>query len=206
MTHSFKTGAALVLCLLPTLASSQQAIAESVVPKYPAWRYGLHFGAGFTSQKLIEAGSAQYYSSSYYAQGQSLSNARFAPYSEYAFGGFLTRQLNDRWSLRSEMTYFKRTYGSTALGVGLFPRYRVLPWLQLEAGVEARQTLSGRDGNDSRLWLGAVVGRNGTELSFRYAPGYTQGVGPLKGAFMGTTQVTLSVPLNGIGNAFKRKR
>jgi hypothetical protein len=204
MKLSFKTGVATFVCLLLCLISVQSQIPSDLVRSHPKWTFGIYAGAGFTSQ--ANRPTATIYSLGGSRQGSSFSNGQFEPFNELSLGGYATRRLNDRWSLRSELLVHSKSYGSTALSVGLFPRYRILPWLQLEAGVEARQTLNGTDANESRFWLGAAFGKKDLAFNIRFAPGFTPGANGKKGTLMSTVQIGVSLPLSNISRSSRRKK
>ncbi|MBL7808022.1 MAG: hypothetical protein JNN28_09420 [Saprospiraceae bacterium] len=203
MNLSFKAGVVAVMCLLCFRIASYGQTSD-LLKNHPKWTYGIYAGAGFTSQSK----NPTIYSNRFYSYGyeSSFANTQFFPYNEVSLGGYATRRLNNRWSLRSELLIHRKNYGSTALSVGLFPRYRVLPWLQLEAGVEARQTLSGADANESKFWLGAAFGRKDLEFNIRFAPGFIPGKNGEKASFMSTTQVGVSLPLNNLGRSSRKKK
>lgn len=201
MNLSFKAEVVAVMCILCFRIASYGQTSD-LLKNHPRWTYGIYAGAGLTSLTI----NPNKYSGSInvYGQESSFANSLFDAYSEISLGGYATRRLNNRWSLRSELLFHRKNYGSTALSVGLFPRYRVLPWLQLEAGVEARQTLSGADANESKFWLGAAFGRKDLEFNIRFAPGFIPGKNG--NSFMRTTQVGVSLPLNNLGRSSRKKK
>lgn len=175
---------------------------ETSTPTVPKWEFGLQGGAGLTTTHLFNHFAGR---RDVFVVGgnniSSYSSSRPNSSTELFIGGFATRRLNERWALRGELSWRKAANGN-AISLGAFTRYRALPWLQLEAGLEARQAISGDAHNDSKIWLGAAFGKKNVEFNVRFAPGFMPKNAFQNGGFIGTAQVGVSVKLAAIGGLF----
>lgn len=133
-----------------------------IKPPISKWEFGLRGGVGtFQSQPKRER-----INFSGLGAGQTDQGA------QYYLGGFLTRNFNQRWSLRSELSLLTNPYQNGGISLGLFPRYKLTNWLSLEAGVEARQMFAGNTPKTSNAWLGAAFTLGKVEFNARFSPGY----------------------------------
>ena len=171
---------------LPLLQAQNTPNPAPVTPK---WEFGLRSGAGFHTSNLFLGIDP---------------NGRNSPM-EYYGGAYLTRNLSNRWSLRSELSAVLYPYNNLALTVGLFPRYRLTNWLSLEAGIESKQVIAGYDRNNAKIWLGTAFHWKKLELNFRFAPGYTPSSRFSRGAWHNTIQLGLSYKLSKTSKLLNKK-
>lgn len=131
-------------------------------------------------------------------------------------GFYATRYFRNRWSIRGELNFQQISgssenivyhlgafyaaganqiaYNSTSLVIA--PRYRVLPWLDLELALEARKAWNAPRNLDSpMIWAGAAVHVGNFEINLRYAPGYQPASIYGRGGRTNNFQLGLSTPL-----------
>lgn len=200
---SLKIWAATVLWLLLALPFVHgQNIAVS--PVKPKWEFGLRGGAGFSSIQLdkrqprprvitFSDGRIRY---------ENIHQAR----PELYIGGYATRYFGERWSLRSELSLISQTHEGMSLSAGMFPRYRLTNWLNLEAGFESRLALSSLGRSESRFSIGAAINHKDMEFNFRFAPGYQPATIYGKGGWTAGIQVGASFKLASIGKGMRGKK
>ncbi len=182
-----------LLCWLLALPLARTQNTTIVTPVAPKWEFGIRGGAGFNKTHI-----ARHYQ---YAYGEN------ATQREYYLGGYATRHFGSRWSLRSELSLLTTpsTPNNLELTVGLLSRYRLTHWLSLEAGLEAKQVISGFNRNNSNLWLGTVLNWKNVEFNLRYAPSYAPTTPFACGGWGGNFQVGASFRLAKVGKLLKGK-
>lgn len=189
-----------LLLALPFVHAQNTAIA----PVKPKWEFGLRGGVGFSSIQLdnrLPRTQIRSYSGGR-AQYEDVNKTR----SELYIGGYATRYFGTRWSLRSELSLISQTNGGMSLSAGIFPRYRLTNWLNLEAGFESRLALSYLGKSESRFSIGTAISHKDMEFNFRFAPVYRPTTIYGKGAWTGAIQVGASFKLAKIGKGFGSKR
>ena len=182
------------LLALP-LAYSQAPTASISSPK---WEFGLRGGVGFSMQHVFKEGRTTYV----YPDGQ-LENT-------YYLGAYATRNFNQRWSLRTELSGITavdtgpfRTKNNFSLSLGLYPRYRLNKWLSLETGVESNFRLGSEGKPSTNLWFGTVLHWKNVELNARFSPGYAPKNEFHSAYWQNTFQVGASVRLASVGKLFR---
>lgn len=164
-------------------------------PSIAKWSFGLRGGVGsFQTAKFRRNNQFVYYNGSPVTltdQGM-----------QYYLGGYATRHFNERWSLRSELSILSNPGINAGVSLGLFPRYKLVRWLSLEAGIEARQMFSGNSPQSSNAWLGVALTGKNVEFHARFSPGYTPGNKFLKGGWSSALQIGMSVNLGKKGRVY----
>ena len=187
---SSKVWAPTVLWLLLSLSSivAQNTLGTPVIPK---WEFGLRAGAGFDMTHVVKKGDVTYV----YPDGQT-TNANY-------LGAFATRNFNQRWSLRTELSAIAGP--KSALSVGVYPRYHLTKWLGLEAGIEARNLFDVGEKNQSKVWLGTALSWKGMEFNIRYSPSFVPKTAYLQQNWQHSFQVGLSLNLARVGKVLSSK-
>ena len=131
-------------------------------------------------------------------------------------GFYGTYYFKNRWSLRGEFNYQQIAVANqnviysngayyaiepnqlafNSMSFVLAPRYRVLPWLDLELALEARKQFNNQRNLDSPIvWAGAAVHLGNFELNLRYAPSYEPRSAYGTGGHANNFQLGISAPL-----------
>jgi len=121
---------------------------------------------------------------------------------QYFLGGYATRNFNERWSLRSELSILTNPGQNAGISLGLFPRYKLTNWVSLEAGVEASQMFSGDTAQSSNAWLGVALTAKNIEFHARFSPGYTPGTSFYRGGWSNALQLGMSFNLGKKGRVY----
>lgn len=189
------------LVALPFVKAQELKIPETVLP-LQKWEFGLRGGTGFN----LTQGRKQ-------TIGYTASDGSFqyvdvnAPdYREYYLGGYLTRNFNSRWSLRSELSMLSTRDAGSAVTVGLFPRYKLNKWLSLETGVEAQHRISGFGKNAYRAYVGAAAKVGDVEFNVRFSPNYQKPTAFSRGGWNNILQAGMSVNLSKLSNRINSKK
>ncbi len=175
-----------------------------VSPVKPKWEFGLRGGAGFSSLHLDNRSPRRQVI--HLSDGSIWYDRPNSTRSELYIGGYATRYFGERWSLRSELSVISQTYDGMSLSAGLFPRYRLAKWLNLEAGFESRLALSPQGRSESRFSIGAAINHKDLEFNFRFAPGYQPATIYGKGGWTAAVQVGASFKLASIGKGMRGKK
>ena len=190
---SSKIWASAALWLLLAL-SSAYGQSTDVLATIPKWEFGLRGGGGFNLSHFKKEGNVTYV----YPERQVVQ--------ENYLGGFAARNFNQRWSLRSELSWVTRPGSENAISIGVYPRYHLTKWFGLEAGIEARNLLAGDEKNGSKLWLGTAFSWKNMELNVRYSPRLMPKTAYLMQNWQNTFQVGASFNLAKIGKVFSGKK
>jgi hypothetical protein len=199
---SSKIWACTGLCWLLALPLASTQNIDISKPATPKWEFGLRGGAGFNASHIERrfmytlqgSGSPQFFSE----------RPRYNR--EYYLGGYATRFLSPRWSLRSELSILSTSYNGPALTVGLFPRYKLTNWLSLEAGFEASHALSNWGRNGVRGSLGAEIGWKNIGFNVRFSPSYSPPSMFGRGGWHNTLQVGMSYKLSKLSKLANGKK
>lgn len=187
-------------CLAAPLAYCQSTNLPLATPK---WEFGLRSGAGVSAIPL----NGNLPRLEYFVLGGN-NKVRYSnsPRAELYLGGYATRNFGPKWSLRSELSMVSKTYEGMSAALGVFPRYRLTPWLSLETGVEHRMPLSVWGRRESRFSIGAVLGAKDLEFNLRFAPAY-QPTSPYgRSHWAAAFQVGASYRLASVGKIFRGQK
>lgn len=188
-------------CLAAPLAYSQSNNLSLSTPK---WEFGLRSGVGFSAVHL----DGNYPRSEYFVLGgnNKVLYGNTSPRAELYLGGYITRNFGPNWSLRSELSMVSKTDEGMSAALGVFPRYRLTPWLSLETGIEHRQPLSLMGRSESRFSVGAALGGKDLEFNLRFAPAFMPTTPYGRSHWLGAFQVGASYRLANVGKIFRGQK
>lgn len=172
----------------------------NIHPIFPKWDFGLRGGAGFSFIPLDRRQSSIFISSG------SLGEGLIFRYGELYLGSYVTRYFGRHWSVRSELSVISKTLGTISASLGVFPRYRLTKFLNLETGMEARLPFNGWERARSRFSVGAAFGIKQLEFNLRISPDYQPPTPYNRGGWSASCHAGVSTKLANIGNLFGKKK